>query len=266
MAKRSFWGQLRLALLLLLLLIVALNSWLSRVRTTDWSEPLWVAIYPINADQRADTQLYIDSLQDDHFDEIERFFTREASRYGVVLENPIEVFVAPQVEGRPPSPPQNASIMDSVVWSLKLRYWSWNNDSWDQLTTPEIRVFLQLYSPKNHQVLQHSLGLQKGMIGVVNGFASVDYQAQNAFVTVHEIMHTLGATDKYDPLNNQPVWPEGYADPYQQPLFPQYRTEVMGGRAAQSKGYSLIPGNLQQVLVGPETAREVNWPLITEVQ
>ncbi|WP_299183196.1 hypothetical protein [uncultured Neptuniibacter sp.] len=258
MATRSFWSKLRLVLLTLLLVIVSLNTWLSRVRTTDWQEPLWVVIYPINADQRSDTQLYIDGLAEDHFDDIERFIDREASRYGIELDKPIEVYLSKPLMGRPPRPPENPSILDSVIWSLHLRYWSWKYDNWEGVT-PDIRVYLRLYSPQNNQVLEHSLGLQKGMIGVVNGFASVDYQAQNNFVTVHEVLHTLGASDKYDFSNNQPHWPDGYADPYQVPLLPQYRAEVMGGRVPQDRYHSLIPTSLDQVVVGEKTAVEINW-------
>lgn len=264
MAQRSFWGKVRLALLLLALLIVSLNAWLSQIRFTDWAEPLWVAIYPINADQRPDTQLFIDALQEEHFDDIEQFFSREASRYGVILEKPVEVFLAPQVAGSPPPPPEQASILESVIWSLRLRYWSWGNERWSQVTAPDIKIYLQMYSPKNQQVLKHSLGLQKGMIGVVNGFASIDYQAQNNFVTVHEILHTLGASDKYDPTNNQPLWPQGYADPYQIPRLPQYRAEVMGGRIPQGQTFALIPASLDEVVVGPQTAEEINWPFEVE--
>ncbi|MGI1668891.1 MAG: hypothetical protein K6L74_01065 [Neptuniibacter sp.] len=263
MAKRSFFSQLRLALLLLLLLVVFLNSWLSKVRTTDWQEPLWVAVYPINADERTDTQLFINALQDEHFEDIEEFFTREASRYGVILEKPLEVFLAPEVEGQPPKPPLQASILESVIWSLKLRYWAWGNDSWSLPASPDIKIYLRLFSTQNTHVLGHSLGLQKGMIGVVNGFSSVDYQAQNNFVTVHEILHTLGASDKYN-LQNLPIWPEGFADPYKEPLYPQYRAEIMGGRMLQSESFALIPDSLTQVVVGPKTAKEINWPLIVE--
>ena len=259
MPHRSFWGRLRLILLILLLLIVSLNSFLSRVRSTDWQDSLWLVVYPINADQRADTQLYIDALQEDHFDDIEQFLSREAQRYGVTVEDPIRVFLAPEISEQPPLPQREISILQSVIWSLKLRFWAWQNDSWQEDIAPDIKIYLRLFSPHNRQVLEHSLGLQKGMIGVVNGFASVDYQAQNNFVTVHEIMHTLGASDKYEVGNNQPIWPEGYADPYQKPVLPQYRAEVMGGRVPQSKGFSLIPESLEQVVVGPKTAQEVNW-------
>lgn len=259
MASSSLWGRLRLTLLILVLLVVALNTWLSRVRTTDWQEPLWIVIYPINADQRRDTQFYIDALQVEHFSEIETFIANQARAFGVAIEQPVKVFLAPEVRSQPPKPPRNASILESVIWSLTLRYWAWQHIDWQGATDPDIRVYLRLFSPQNRQVLEHSLGLQKGMIGVVNGFASVDYQAQNNFVAVHEILHTLGATDKYNLENNQPRWPDGYADPEQSPLLPQLRAEVMGGRIPQTKQFALIPQSLDQVVVGRETAAEINW-------
>lgn len=258
MPGRTIWGKLRLLFLILLLLVVSLNTYLSRVRSTNWDQPLWIVIYPINADQRQDTQLYIDVLQVDHFDDIELFISREAKRYGLTQEQPVEVHLAPPVQAQLPETPRNASILDSVIWSLKLRYWAWRNDTWKGIE-PDIKVYLRLFSPQNRQVLEHSLGLQKGMIGVVNGFASVDYQAQNNFITVHEVLHTLGASDKYELTGNQPIWPQGYADPYQTPLLPQYRAEIMGGRVAQTRSFSLIPDSLKQVVVGPETAAEINW-------
>ncbi len=256
--KTQFWYRVRVFVLLLILLVVSLNSWLSRSRTTDWQETLWVVIYPINADQRADTRGYLHALQADHFDEIEQFLSREANRYGILLQHPIEIHLAEVVENEPPAVPENASILDSVWWSLRFRYWAWRNSAW-QGPEPDIRIFMRLFSPQNRTVLEHSLGLQKGMIGLVNGFASVDFQSLNNFVTLHEILHTLGATDKYDPYTLQPHWPQGYADPYQDPLLPQFRAEIMGGRIPQNEQFSLMPDSLDSSVVGPQTAQEINW-------
>lgn len=258
MSQRTLWGKLRLAALITVLLVVALNTWLSQVRSTDWDTPLWVIIYPINSDQRADTQRYLNALKPQHFSDIEAFINREAKRYGVTLERPIEVYLAPPLLSDPPKPPEKASILDSVIWSLRLRFWAWRHNSWEG-PAADIQIYLRLFSPENRQVLEHSLGLQKGMVGVVNGFASETYQGQNDFVIVHELLHTLGATDKYDLHNNQPIWPEGYADPAQSPLLPQLSAEVMGGRIPIEKHFSVIPHSLKEVIVGRETAREINW-------
>ena len=51
--------------------------------------------------------------------------------------------------------------------------------------------------------MAHSTGLQKGMLGVVNAFASADQEGSNAVVIAHELLHTFGATDKYDRKNER---------------------------------------------------------------
>lgn len=56
---RRLFRILRISLLMATLAIVAASTWLTRLRTTDWDAPLWVAIYPINGDGRATTAAYI---------------------------------------------------------------------------------------------------------------------------------------------------------------------------------------------------------------
>lgn len=97
------------------------------------------------------------------------------------------------------------------------------------------------------------------MLGAVNAFASADQHGANGVVIAHEILHTLGATDKYDPATNHPRLPEGYAEPDAQPLHPQRRAEVMGGRIAVSPTKSEMPASLKQAVIGAATAREIGW-------
>lgn len=258
MINSDTFRKLRITFLLLLLLMVALNTWLSIVRVTDWQEPLWVVVYPINADGRRETGQYVSALSEDHFEDMELFMQREATRYGIDITQPLEVKLAPAVYNQPPEVPVSPSLLANVIWSLQMRFWSWRNDSWDG-PAPDIRIYMRFFSPSNRYVLAHSLGLQKGMIGLVNGFAHVDYQGRNNMVAMHELMHTLGATDKYDLETNLPLWPEGYANPHQKPLIPQSQAEVMGGRIVVQAGFALMPKNLEQVIVGPQTAHEINW-------
>lgn len=258
MMNSDTFRKLRITILLLLLLGISLNTWLSIVRVTDWEEPLWVVIYPINADDRIDTRQYISALSEEHFEDMEVFMQREAKRYGIQIDQPLEVKLAPLVRSHPPAVPENPSLLMNVLWSLKMRFWSWQNDNWEG-PEPDIRIYMRLFSPANRNILEHSLGLQKGMIGLVNGFASVDYQGRNNMVAIHELMHTLGATDKYDMKTSLPLWPEGYAAPHQEPLIPQKTAEVMGGRMMVRGGIALMPNSLKQVIVGPQTAHEINW-------
>ena len=49
-------------------------------------------------------------------------------------------------------------------------------------------------------------------------------------VIAHELLHTVGATDKYDPAANESSPPEGYAEPDKIPFFPQTFVGLMAGR------------------------------------
>ena len=108
------------------------------------------------------------------------------------------------------------------------------------------------------RVLEHSFGLPEGLIGVANGFAVARAEPQNAVVIAHEILHTAGATDKYDE-QGLPRSPEGYAEPGRQPLFPQTHAELMAGSVPLSATEARLPIGLDECVVGPATAREVKW-------
>jgi hypothetical protein len=81
----------------------------------------------------------------------------------------------------------------------------------------------------------------------------------NNIVITHEMLHTLGATDKYDPSSGAPLFPNGFADPTRNPLYPQEKAEIMAGRRALSTQDAQMPANLGAVVVGPATAAEIRW-------
>jgi hypothetical protein len=81
----------------------------------------------------------------------------------------------------------------------------------------------------------------------------------NNVVIAHEILHTLGASDKYDPATLAPLYPSGYAEPARVPRYPQPFAEIMAGRRAVSAGESVMPESLDEVIVGQATALEIRW-------
>ena len=251
------WRYLRTGLLLYLLFMVAVGAWLSRARSTDWQESLWVVIYPINGDGSAVSSDYIDGLGEEDFADLVFFFQREAQYYDVALERPVRIEVGSRLTESPPVPPANRNPLNVIAWSLHLRWWVAWLDKED--TAPaDIVVFVKYYDPQENTRLAHSLGLQKGLIGVVNAFASTRYAGSNNVVIAHELLHTVGATDKYD-TSGEPVFPHGYAEPDLRPLYPQTEAELMGGRIPLSENESNIPSSLVSVVVGELTAREINW-------
>jgi hypothetical protein len=76
---------------------------------------------------------------------------------------------------------------------------------------------------------------------------------------MHELLHTLGASDKYDRRSGRPLVPEGLGDPSQDPRYPQTQGEIMAGRIAVSATQAELPDSLADMVIGAATAREIGW-------
>jgi hypothetical protein len=252
------WRKFRIFILLLILLFVALNTYFDRVYSTDWDQPLRVTIYPINGDGSAGAGEYISRLSADRFQALEQFFEAEARHYGVPMARPITFTSAPQLREMPPALDRDSNVFGIMAWSLRMRYWAWRTPDLPG-PAPDIKLFIVYHDPTLSPTLQHSVGMQKGLYGVVNVFADRGMNGSNDVITAHELLHTLGAIDKYDPSNSQPLNPIGYAEPDLQPLLPQTRAELMAGRIPLSTTESMTPESLSQVVVGSMTAAEIGW-------
>ena len=251
------WRAIRVAVLLFILATVAQGAWLARSRTAEWGNTLRVVIYPINADGGQATARYIGGLRDAAFEPIEAFFKDEGKKYGIALRQPVEVRIASPVSSQPPATPFGGNKLEVILWSLKVRYWAYRNDAYKGLK-PDVRVFVSYHDPAARQRLSHSTGLQKGLLGLVNAFSSDDMAGSNNVIIAHELLHTLGATDKYGP-GNLPSYPDGFADPGARPLYPQTQAEIMAGRIPVSETQAEIPAGMDEVVIGSRTAREINW-------
>ncbi len=253
------WRNLRVAVLLLVLFWAGAHTWLQRIASTTWKEPLWVGVFPVNADGGQTTQSYIDSLSDASFSDIEDFIAREAHRYGRSLAEPVHIERYPQLKQTPPQLARNADVLDMALWSLELRWFAWRTLDFGGRAPPRIRLLVMYHDPATLDAAPDSHGMQKGLIGVVHAFADRTQSGENSIVIAHELLHTLGATDKYDPLSGLPQFPSGFGDPGQNPLYPQAKAEIMAGRRALSEHDSQMPPALSGVVVGAATASEIRW-------
>jgi len=245
--------------LFMLLFVVGLSTYLSALNATDWKETLWVALYPIDGDGSPATREYIATLSDEDFKGIETFIQREAVRYSIAIDKPARMMLGPAIDSRPPEPPFGASFLRIGAWSLELRWWTYAATRGHEGPAPDIKLFLVFYDPDENPMLEHSVGLQKGRVGIVNVYANGTYEQTNNFVIAHEMLHTLGASDKYGPPDMLPVFPGGYAEPDKTPRYPQTMAELMGGRIALSATEAKMPASLKETMIGPESALEIRW-------
>lgn len=251
--------SVRITLLLLLFSgVAALTYWEGR-SVVEWKQPLQIVVYPIAASDSAAVRAYTAALSATQFEEIATFIARESTRYRL-KPVPKPVFtLGHSVTELPPTGARAArSALDNLLSSLKLRYYAFRNAPfWENIG--RVRLFVVYHEATDGKPLDHSLGLKKGLFGVVHAFASSRQTAQNNVVIAHELLHTLGASDKYD-ANLMPIFPEGFAEAAGgRPIYPQRAAEIMAGRIAISATQAKIPPSLSACVIGYKTATEINW-------
>jgi hypothetical protein len=245
--------------LLVVLAVVSAVTWLDKTSTTSWDKTLWIGVFPVNGDGSAVAARYVDGLQVEDFASIESFFTQEASRYGVKVDRPVRVDLYPSPRELPPSLAPRSNALQVMWWTLKTRLYARRAADVPGRPRSHIRVFVVYHDPKVSESVPHSLGMQKGLIGVVHAFADRNMNGSNAIVIAHETMHTVGATDKYDIETGVPIYPDGYGEPALSPRFPQRYAEIMAGQRAVSEHEQEMPETLRGVVVGAKTAEEIGW-------
>jgi hypothetical protein len=250
--------NIRIVFLLALLAIALIYTQEQKRNTTSWFKPIPVVIFPINGDGQISTAEFINKLSIDDFKDIDEFFARSSQEYGLIAEQPVITLLGATIDDIPPAPPQGGNTLSVIWWSLKLRYWAYQHTPDSISNQDRIRLYVLYHQPNGKTPLAHSLGLQKGLIGVIHAYANKQQTSQNAVVITHEILHTVGAIDKYD-ANNLPLYPVGYAEPEKTPLHPQRYAEIMAGRIAVDANSAKMPSSLRAAKVGAMTAKEINW-------
>ncbi len=257
--KLFSFKSLRVLTLLIVLATVAIYTKGQRLSSQGWYQPLPVSLFPINADDSIETTEYIAALNTKVYAEVGDFMERESKKYKIVTSTPTQISLGPVVHSQPPPPPStDSNALFIMLWSLRLRWWAYLNTPDDLSNKRRVRIFVLYQQGKEGVPLAHSLGLQKGLIGIVHAFARTEQNAQNNIVITHELLHTVGATDKYAD-DGLPRFPEGYAEPHRNPRFPQRRAEIMAGRIPISATQWKMPASLRHMVVGPETAQEIKW-------
>jgi hypothetical protein len=250
---------MRIVALLSIFFVILLSAWMTEKRMAAWERPILVTIYPIAADDRSETIGFVENFDPAPFEEINRFMSRESRPYGFTVTPAFRFQVASPGQELPPPVPDQFETASIALWSLKMRWWAWKQDRKDDLVSADIQMFVLYRSLKGKEEAGISVGMRKGRYGLVNAHARESMNSRNLIVFTHEMLHVLGATDKYVLSNGEPIFPQGYAEPEKRPLFPQKRAEIMGGRTPISSFSSVMPDSLTECKIGKQTAEEIGF-------
>jgi len=154
---------------------------------------------------------------------------------------------------------------DLPGWRLGLRAWEYaryfKGLATDQGVDPDdyaARVYV-VYSRDADDLAAHSRGSERGRVAVVY----VDLDERNpgyaALTVAHELAHTLGADDLYDPSTMLSMHPEGYVEPFADPLFPQRFAELMAADVPVGPRKEREVRSLDEVRVGYASAAAMGW-------
>ena len=258
MRPRTF----RLFILLAVAAAIALFHFTRDTGPPGWERPLKVVIYPENADGSARARSHIESLEPGRFQAVEDFMAEQAARYSLEIEKPFVLEVAAPITGAPTAPDYE-SFWAHLRWGISLRLWYWTFDG--KRHDADITVIARYRAAESSGPL-HSLGIPAMNLVVANLETGADVHGLNNVVVAHELLHTVGASDLYDLETGLPEYPEGYAEPDREPLYPQSAAELMAGRIPLAQGRAVQATRLEQVIIGARTAHEVGWRKPSEIE
>jgi hypothetical protein len=121
------------------------------------------------------------------------------------------------------------------------------------------RIYIVAAPPSSRNVAHvEGFSEKKGRVGVAQVELDVESVDLALFVAAHELLHTLGASDKYAADGSTHI-PDGLPEPDLVPLFPQRRAEVMARNRVLSSTRETAPRDLSELSVGRRTAEEIGW-------
>lgn len=259
--SRRFF-RIRVGVLLAVLAVVvlyAVASVRSRRARNDWKRPLNVALVVVRegaVDEAAIAgfRARVPFLAERLTGELHRHRATPVRAFDFVVRGPV-VLHAPLPR------PLSDGTLDLAKHAWALSRWVSTIDKSASLSGDayDARVYIVIRPPSDEKLrFVEGVSQQGGRIGTLEvdlDDSMVDYAL---FVTAHELLHTLGALDKYDATGVTSI-PEGLAEPDASPRFPQRFAEVMSRGRVLAPGRDEAPDALEFLRVNATTAREIGW-------
>lgn len=258
--RRRRFMVFRVAILLVVLGGVAawaMNKQADRAERRAWNRTLrvgFVVVASSDVDSRALEGVEVQA------EAMERLLTDEFDGYGGALA-PFEFEVLTT------SPPTRARpvLEADDVWSrgmFAFRMWQYTGEIHEALGRAasefDSRIYLIATAPRGDQPrIFEGIAAQGGDYGMVEIELGADTVNVAVITATHEMLHTIGATDKYDWATGEANFPSGYVDPDNR--YPQIFMEIMAHDIPIAPGRGRLPAAVKDVRVGEMTAREIGW-------
>ena len=259
-SRRPTFRRIRIAILVGILLFTAAwgasTSYKRWVRG-HWHRPLQVGLVLLSPDGDIDAETWRRGAS-----RLSDRLAEEMQRWRGPGEVPFDFsVVGPVAWDRPlPFSPRSRSLLDRAWHALAV--WRTVREI-DRAAGGvaggfDVRVFVLAAPPVGDQVeFAEGSGALNGEVAFVRGSPGGDLSIPLQAIG-HELLHTVGASDKYDG-GGHALEPDGLADPGRVPRYPQDHAEWMVGEVAIGPGRGRLPGSIDELRVGPTTAREIGW-------
>ena len=251
---------LRIGVLLAVLaavVVYAVHDVRSRRARNEWQRTLDVALVVVtepgvDAGAAAELRSRTPELAQRLREELSRYRPAAPAPFAFVVYGPVPLGHALPALG-------GDGLVDAARYAWELR--GFTHDVDERAAVPwrgfDARLYL-VVRPPTDQALVEGMSEHGGRVGIAR--AELDHETVDValFVAAHELFHTLGAEDHYGP-DGRARLPDGLAEPGLVPLFPQQRAEIMARNRPVSATVEERPRALDELGVGPSTAREVGW-------
>jgi hypothetical protein len=249
--------QIRVLILLLVLAPLVMWAMSERDPRPDWDRPMTVAIYPYNVNNSEAVDQWLQNLEVSMFDDVDQFMAAHARKNGLDLGRPFIFHLAEPVRNSPRTPLPGANLVEQLRWALGMRWWLFRFDLQD--LDPDIIILARFQGAEEPPFRMHSVGMPRPRLALVSQIADdamIDY---NNVIFAHELLHTVGATDLYEPETQRPTFPAGYVEPHLTPPYPQRKGELMAMQTPLAPGVSKEIHHLDQATIGLKTLQEIGW-------
>lgn len=256
---------MRVSILLFILFVVslyAIKDLRSRRGRNAWDHTLDVALVVVHVDGTPAVDPDAIRVLEERLPALDDRLQAEAERYRPGIGKPVHFRLrGPVIVSTPPPSPKSEGVTDLAKQAVEMKKWlndvdpraGIEPDQWDS------RIYVSVRKPASvARAFVEGESEQDGRVGNVAVELDASMADLTLIVVAHELMHTLGATDKYD-ANGRSLVPDGLAEPDRTPLYPQRFAEVMSRNRPLSPTNEVIPLTLDELAVGKKTAQEIGW-------